>query len=176
MGRAVRAVVAVIAGLVALAGCAGQNPTHAATVNQVVITETQVDQVATALAAVFGTPDAPGDQRRLAATVLIGNEVGRAVGVERGITTTEADRQSTIAQYQDLTALGQQPGMAQVVDDYAGALLVRTQLGETDFATTAAAVPVVVNPRYGQWDARLAQLNSGSGSLSSPAATPTANA
>ncbi len=175
MGRALKAVVAVMAAVLALTGCAGQSPATAATVNQVVITEAQIDHVAQALATVFETPDAPGAQRRLAATVLIGNEVGRAVGVERGVTTTAEDRQGTVAQYQDLTALSQQPGMAQIVDDYAAALLIRTELGETDFATTAAAVPVRVNPRYGSWDATLAQLTSGSGSLSSPAPTPTAN-
>ena len=176
MGRAVRAVGAVFAAVLALTGCAGQSPATAATVNQVVITETQVDQVAQALATIFESPEQAGAQRRLAATVLIGNEGGRAVGAERGVTISEDDRKGTIAQYTDLTALSEQPGMAQIVDDYAAALLIRTELGETDFATTAATIPVVVNPRYGSWDATLGQLETGSGSLSSPAPSPTANA
>ncbi len=174
MGRAVKAVVAVFAAVLALTGCAGQSPATAATVNQVVITETQIDEVAQALATIFGSPEQPGAQRRLAATVLIGNEVGRAVAAERGVTISEQDRTDMIAQYTDLTALSEQPGMQQIVSDYAAAVLIRTELGETDFATTAATIPVVVNPRYGSWDATLAQLQNDSGSLSSPAPSPTA--
>ncbi len=169
MGRAVKAIIAVIAAALALTGCAGQSPANAATVNQVAITETQVDQVAHALATIFGSPESPGAQRRLAANILVGNEVGRAVAAANGVNIPAEERANMIAQYQDLSALNEQPGMAQIVDDYVAAALIRAELGETEYATSAAAVPVDVNPRYGDWDPNLAQLTTSSGSLSVPA-------
>jgi len=165
-----RAVVAsVLAGMLALTGCAAQNPRMAAEVNGVQIAQTQVDFVADALAVMFQTPDAPGDQQRLAAAILVSNEVGRAVAATSGIAVSDADRDTLIASYQDLTALSQQPGMAQVVSDYAGVALIRTELGEEAFAAAAAKVPVTLNPRFGDWDPRVAQLGSETGSLSIPA-------
>ncbi len=175
MGRAVKAIIAVIAAALALTGCAGQSPANAATVNQVAITETQVDEVAQALANIFESPDSPGAQRRLAANILIGNELGRAIGAATGTSIPAEQRAEMIAQYQDLSALNEQPGMAQIVDDYVAAALIRAELGEEQFASAAAAVPVDVNPRYGDWDPSVAQLTTSSGSLSVPAADAATN-
>ena len=151
MGRAVKAIIAVIAAALALTGCAGQSPANAATVNQVAITETQVDEVAQALANIFESPDSPGAQRRLAANILIGNELGRAIGAATGTSIPAEQRAEMIAQYQDLSALNEQ------------------------FASAAAAVPGDVNPRYGDWDPSVAQLTTSSGSLSVPAADAATN-
>lgn len=172
MGRAARALMALLAGVLALTGCAEQNPSNAATVNGVVITEDRVDEVAQGLAVVNGTPDAPGEQRMTAASVLIRNEVGLQVGQAAGVTISEADHEAALTGSPQLTQLAAEPGLTSFIDDYITSELVRTQLGETDFAVEAAELDVIVNPRYGGWDSTLGVLTGESGSLSSPAATP----
>jgi len=170
MGRAVRALMAlVVAGMLALTGCAGQNPTHAALVNGVIITEDQVGQVAQGLATAGGTPDAPGAQRQTAASILIRNEVGRQVGLQRGVTISEADREAVLATAPQLTQMAEDPALTVFITDYINSELTRTQLGETEFAAAAEDVEVSLNPRYGAWDTTQGSLTGESGSLSSPA-------
>jgi len=177
MGRAVRALMAlVVAGMLALTGCAGQNPTHAASVNGVVITEDQVGQIAQGLATVAGTPDAAGEQRQTAASILIRNEVGRQVAQQNGVTISEADREAVLATAPQLTQMSQEPALTTFIDDYINSELTRTQLGETEFAAAAETVEVTLNPRYGAWDTTQGMLTGESGSLSSPAPAPTTNA
>ena len=177
MGRAVRALMAlVVAGMLALTGCAGQNPTNAATVNGVVITQAQVDQIAQGLATVSGTPDAAGDQQNTAASILIRNEVGRQVAQQRGVTISQDDRDQVLATAPQLAQMSQEPALTTFIDDYINSELTRTQLGETEFATAAGDIVVDLNPRYGAWDHTQGMLTGESGSLSSPAPAPTTNA
>lgn len=174
MGRAARVLVALVTtGMLALSGCAGQSPNTAATINGVVITEARVDEIAQGLATVSGTPDAPGEQRMTAASILIRNEVGRQVGQVLGVTVPDADREAALAGSPQLAAMAAEPALTSFIDDYVDSELLRNQVGETDFAVAAGGLDLTLNPRYGAWDATLGVLTGQSGSLSSPAPTPT---
>ncbi|MDQ7992980.1 MAG: hypothetical protein AAGC63_13040 [Propionicimonas sp.] len=174
MGRAVRALMALVVAMLALSGCAGKNPTHAADVNGVVITEAQVDGIAQGLANVAGTPQVPGENRKTAASVLIRNEVGRQIGQQQGIAISDADRQAALDSSPTVAKMAGDPLLSSFIDDYLTSELVRIQLGDEAFAAASEQIPVLLNPRYGTWNASQGMLDDVSGSLSSPA--PAANA
>lgn len=158
MGRAVKALVAlVIAGMLALSGCSGQNPNHAATVDGTVIPFSEVDAL---------MPFVQGQTANVTMNLLVIARVGAAVARQQGVEFTEEERQSAAAGLPpDLLA---DPALAGFAADYVTAALVSQSLGQEKFLQAASAVEVTVNPRFGSWDPATASLVPG-GSLSSPA-------
>ncbi len=167
MVKAARALLVMVFGALLLSGCGVQNPTTAASVNSVVITDAQVQSVAAGLAAASEGATA-GDNRLGSASLLISNEVARQVGVASGIAVTPEERKTLLDANESLSAMVAMPALTQLVNDYVDAYVIKTTLGDTAFATASAAVEVVVNPRFGTWNAAEGTLNGDSGSLSSP--------
>ena len=173
MLKAARAIIAMVVGLLVLGGCAAANPTTAASVNGVVITDARVEATAQALAEFNQEANGAGGYRLSSAGVLIANELGRQVAEQKGVVVTEAERQAVIVSQEMLAAMAQIPALTQLINDYAAYTLTRSKVGETDFYATVASFDVVVNPRFGTWNQNLGTLTGESGSLSSPAPAAT---
>lgn len=177
MNKAARALTALlVSALVLLGGCAANNPQRAARVGGVTITDAQVDSVAQAVAAGIGGELTAGSQRLPALSVLIGNELARQVGAATGATVTPAERSTFLAGNPQLTQLATDPALTDVINALADAQVIAIKLGPDAFNTAAQGVRVEVNPRFGTWNATLAQLNGDSGSISKPAPAVTASA
>ncbi|MGB7961808.1 MAG: hypothetical protein WCF12_02445 [Propionicimonas sp.] len=176
MLKAARAIIAMVVGLLVLSGCAAANPTTAASVNGVVITDAHVEAIAQALAEFNQEANGAGGYRLSSAGVLISNELGRQVAAQKGVVIADADRQAVIASQQELAAMAQIPALTQLIHDYAAYYLTRTKVGETDYFAAVAGFDVVVNPRFGTWNQTLGTLTGESGSLSSPAPAATTKA
>lgn len=163
MGRAVKALIAlVIAGMLALSGCSGQNPNQAATVDGVAIPVSEVDALLPALTPYLQTPGTGA-----VVSLLVVSRVGTAIAQQRGLEFSADERQATVASLP--TGLTDDPSLAGFVDDYVTTVLVSQSLAQEDFLTAASGVEVVVNPRFGSWDVTHLAVVAGTGSLSSPA-------
>jgi hypothetical protein len=164
MGRAVKALIAlVVAGMLALSGCSGQNPNIAATVDGVAIPVTEAEETYTALKTYLQNPSLAA-----ATGLLVTSRVGASIAQQQGLQFSDDDRAAASASTlpQELAA---DQSLSGFVNDYVTTVLVSQQLGQEAFLAAAAAVEVEVNPRFGSWDAATLQLEPGSGSLSSPA-------
>lgn len=164
MGRAVKALVAlVIAGMLALSGCSGQNPNTAATVNGVPIPVTEAEEAYAALKPYLQNPSLAA-----ATGLLVTSRVGAGIAQQQGLQFTDDERNTASSSTlpPDLVA---DPNLAGFAKDYVTTVLVSQKLGQEDFLKAAAAVEVEVNPRFGSWDPTTLQLTPGTGSLSSPA-------
>lgn len=178
MGRGVRVLVTlVVAGMLALTGCAGQNPSHAATVNGVVITEDRVNEVALGIATAGGSPEAAPAQRNTAAGNLIRNQIGLQVGQQLGVEITDADVEAAITGGDpSLAVMAADPALTSFIHDYVGFQLLVNQMGPEEFLAASEKVAVNLNPRYGTWDPTQVWLSGESGSLSIPAPNTAPNA
>jgi hypothetical protein len=158
------------AGLLALAGCAG-SPQTAAQVGDRRITESEIAPIAAALA------DASTDKTDTAAsfnstvlTLMIQSELAHSAIVAAGITIADADRKTLYASNEQLGKLATEPVTADFMQRYADLyLMAQTDAGTAAFAKAAQDTKVVVNPRYGTWDATQLQLTNVGGSLSESA-------
>ena len=159
MVRAVKALIAlVVAGMLALSGCSGQNPNHAAVVDGAVIPFHEVDAL---------VPFVQGESATAATQLLVIARVGAAVARQQGAEFTEEERQGAAAGLPP--ELLTDPVLAGFATDYVTAVLVSQSLGQ-EFLQAASAIDVAVNPRLGSWDPETVSLMPG-GSLSSPAPT-----
>ncbi len=164
MGRAGRALIAlVIAGMLVLSGCSGQNPNYAATVDGAVIPVSEADALFTVLEPYLQNPSPAS-----AVSVLVTSRVGAQIAVRQGLEFTSDEREMAAASVlpPDLAA---DPNAAGFATDYVTTALVSQQLGQEGFIQAAAEVDVVVNPRFGSWDPSQVAVVPGTGSLSSPA-------
>ena len=163
MGRAVKALVAlVVAGMMALSGCSGQNPSHAATVGGVVIPVSEVEALQPAV-----TPYLPSPSPSSVAGLLILSKVGVQVADKAGLTFTEAEREAASAAVLP-PGLAADPSAAGFVADFLTTALASQALGQQGFAEAASSIEVHVNPRFGTWSLDQLAVVPG-GSLSSPA-------
>ena len=163
MGRAVKALIAlVVAGMLALSGCSGQNPSHAATVDGTVIPVAEVEAALPALTPYLQTPSAGA-----VASLLVVSRVGTVIAEQQGLEFSADERQ--VAMTALPAGLADEPSLAGFVADYVTTVLVSQALGQEEFLQAAAAVEVEVNPRFGSWDPTTVSVVPGTGSLSSPA-------
>lgn len=165
MGRAVKALVAlVVAGMLVLSGCAGQNPNHAATIDGVVVPVSEAEAIFEVLKPYL---QAPATEAK-AVSVLVSTRVGAQVAARQGLEFTPEEREAATASVlpPDLAA---DPNADAFNADYVTTALVSQQLGQEAFVQAAAEVDVLVNPRFGSWDPSLVAVVPGTGSLSSPA-------
>lgn len=166
--KLVRALVAALAAVLALAGCA-QNPNNVAVVNGSVVTNAQALDLATAVATYQGTPERATELLTSAVGVLVQLEVAQHVGAAAGITITDAERAATMESSDEMTKLLADPVLGPYLNRSADASLIQQKLGTDAYLAAAAAVPVQLNPRFGTWDAEQQALSGDSGSISTPA-------
>lgn len=162
MNIAVRTAVVAAAAALALTGCT-HNPSVAATVDGVAISERAVQQATDALVAAFDAD--PSDARDFAVNRTIHGQLAERIAADNGITITEADRVEVLNQQPQLAALAQQPHGKALADDWIDITVVAGSLGTEKLLSEVAKHPVTVNPRYGAWDPTTASTG-GSGSLS----------
>ena len=164
MKRAVKALVALVAGMLVLSGCAGQNPNHAAIIDGVAIPISEADAAFAVLEPYLQPPATPAK----AVGVLVTSRVGAQVAARLGLEFSAEERAATTASVlpPDLAA---DPNAAVFTDDYVTLAMVSQQLGQEAFLKAASEIEVVVNPRFGTWDPEQLTVVAGGGSLSSPA-------
>lgn len=166
MGRAVRALIApVVAGMLVLSGCSGQNPNHVATIDGVAIPVTEAEALYPVLAPYLQEPSLAGT-----VSLLVTSRVGAEIAAQQGLEFSSDDRESMSASALP-TELAADPAAAGFADDYVTTVLVSNQLGEEAFLQAVTEIDVVVNPRFGTWDAATVSVVTGTGSLSSAAPT-----
>lgn len=158
------------AGLLALTGCAG-SPQTAAQVGDRRITESEVSQIAWALAdASADKTDTPAGYNATVVTLMIQSELAHAAIVESGITIADADRQALYASNPELGKLATAPATAAFMQRYADLyLMAPNEAAKAAFTKIVQNTLVVVNPRYGSWDPAQLELTGTGGSLSEPA-------
>ena len=158
------------AGLLALAGCAG-SPQTAAQIGDYRISEAEVAPIAAALAEVSTEKtDTAASFKSTVLTLMIESELAQTALVASGITIADADRKSLYASNEQLSKLASEPATAEFMHRYADLyLLAQSDAGNTAFTKVAQETKVVVNPRYGSWDASQLKLVDTGGSLSESA-------
>lgn len=165
------------AGLLALAGCGG-SPQVAAYVGgpgnpvNVQVSQAEVDQVATAIAAT--TSDAYDTAVSFSAAVMqikVQSAVVAQVAKDKAITVTDAQRDAFYASQELYPPLAQNPATRDFMIAYANtATILSDQAAAMAFSELMAKTPVRVNPRFGTWDDTVGSLVEGSsGSLSEAA-------
>jgi|CXWJ01.1.fsa_nt_gi hypothetical protein len=162
MGRAVKALIALLAGMLVLSGCSGQNPSHAATVGGVVIPVSEVDALTPVV-----KPYLPSPTPASVAGLLVLSRLGVQVAANAGLTFSDDERAAASAAVLP-EGLAADPAAAGFVADFLTTALASQALGQEGFAEAAASIPVEVNPRFGEWSLDQLTLVPG-GSLSSPA-------
>lgn len=164
---AVKLVAVLATAILALTGCAKNSPNTAATVGSEEITLSQVDAIAKAVAT--KSPDTPqwGNWRAAVLQVMIQAKLAKQAQQIAGITISDVQRQKVYATNEFYAALAKDPVTAQFIADFVDTNLVLTdQKGQAAIGQVVAAVPVAVNPVFGEWDPSKAQLTGTSGSLS----------
>lgn len=165
MNKVVRRLAAVIVTAVALAGCA-QNPSYAATVDGVVITEQAVQRATDVVAASFGVPES--EARTFAVNRVIQGVLSDRMAADNGISITQVDRAQVLAGQPQLAALAQRPDGAEFADQLIKISVVAGAL-DSRLPAELAKHDVRPNPRYGTWDPTTGSLT-GTGSLSTQVA------
>ncbi|MGC3953015.1 MAG: hypothetical protein QM804_01970 [Propionicimonas sp.] len=164
MGRAAKALIAlVVAGLLTLSGCAGQNPNHAASIDGVAIPVSEVEAMLPVL-----TPYLQNPSVATVTSVLVTTRIGAEVARQQQLEFTAEQREAAAASVMP-PELAADPQAASFATDYVTTALVSEKLGQDAFLAAVAKLDVVVNPRYGTWDASHAAVVPGTGSLSDPA-------
>lgn len=126
MGRAVKALIALlVAGMVALSGCSGQNPSHAATVDGVVITVAEVEALAATLKPHLQTPPT----QAWVTGLLVLSRIGVTVADQAGLTFTDAEREAAAAQVLP-AQIAADPAAAAFAADFVTTAMVNQALGE----------------------------------------------
>ena len=164
---AVKLVAVLATAILALTGCAKNSPNVAATVGTQEIALSQVDAIAKAVAA--KSPDTPqwGNWRAAVLQVMIQAKLAKQAQQLAGITISDVQRQQVYATNEFYAALAKDPVTAEFIADFVDTNLILTnQEGQAAIAQVVPAVPVTVNPVFGQWDPSKAQLTGTSGSLS----------
>lgn len=159
----------VTAGLMALAGCGG-NPQVAVYIGEEQVPLSRVESVAKVLADT--SPGAGVTASSFTPTVMqifVQAELAARVAQAKGISVTEAERQSVYAQNQVYPLLLANPVSADFMKAYADtAVILGNEAAQAPYRELLAATPIRVNPRFGTWDAEQGGLVEGSsGSLSS---------
>jgi ABC-type Fe3+-hydroxamate transport system substrate-binding protein len=169
---AVKLVAVLATAILALTGCAKNNPNVAATVGDQTIKLTQVDAVAKSLVAKDPTVTW-GAARHDVAQVMVVSRLAKLAQDEVGVKVTDAQRQQVYAAYPAWEPLLKDPVTATFMADFADYILVMSnQTAASAYQKVAANVPVSVNPIFGSWDPATGQFAGNSGSLSEVFGSP----
>ncbi len=164
-----------IVGALALTGCSVTNPQVAAYVDGTPVSQTEVDTVSRVLAESTADPlDTAGSFAPTVLTIIVQSKLAAKTAAEKGITVTEAQRQTVIAQNEVYGTLLGNPATAAFMTGFANAsVILSDQSAVPVFQDVVARTPVRVNPRFGEWNKEQAALAEGSsGSLSELAPLP----
>jgi len=162
-----RAAAAAVA-LVALAGCSNASPSVVAYVGDSELTQTEVEQAVTGIRTALEEGQTVSSEAVV--NTMIQGELAAQIAADRGLTITDAQRNSVLAQT-ELAPLVGVPEAKELVYDLADTELVSQQVGNEDYLAEVKARKVTLNPRYGVLDPEQKIVVTGrSGSLSEPAA------
>jgi hypothetical protein len=162
-----RAAAAAVA-LVALAGCSNASPSVVAYVGDSELTQTEVEQAVTGIRTALEEGQTVSSEAVV--NTMIQGELAAQIAADRGLTITDAQRNSMLAQT-ELAPLVSVPEAKELVYDLADTELVSQQVGMEDYQAEVKARKVTLNPRYGVLDpAQKIVVTGRSGSLSEPAA------
>lgn len=164
MKRVVRALVALLAGVLVVTGCS-TNPNTAAVVGENSFSVTEVEQFTTALSPYL----ASGGSANQATTFLVLAEIGRQVAAEQKLTFTAEQKEQAIATVGIPETMAADPAMQDFLDGYMTFALTISSLGQEAFLSAATTREVQINPRFGAWNPAELSITPGAGSLSSPA-------
>lgn len=172
MGKA-RMMVAALAtaGLLALAGCGG-NPQVAAYVGDVQVPQARVEAIAKVLADTSTDAyDTAGSFNATVMQILVQGTLAGQVAKAKGITVSDAQRQTLYAQNELFAILLKDPATTDFMRSYADtSIMLQDATALAAFKELMASTPIRVNPRFGTWDAEAGGLKEGGvGSLSDPA-------
>lgn len=167
----------VVVGVLALTGCTVTNPRVAAYVDGTPVSQAEVDTVSRVLAEATTDPlDTAGSFAPTVLTIIVQSRLAAMAAEEKGITVTDAQRQTVIAQNEVYGTLLRNPDTAGFMTGFADAsVILSDQSAVPVFQDVVSRTPVRVNPRFGEWDKAQAALAAGSsGSLSelAPVAQP----
>lgn len=165
-------IAAALAGAVLMSGCAGQVPSTAAIVGGTTITESSLSQTTSAVEDLIGEP-ATGTVRLSVLQYKVWGVLADRISEAKGITISDSDRQEAVTGLQ-LTELADNAPTRDLAMDAADLAALASQMTETDFLAAVAQTDVVLNPRYGSWDASqvtVTGLTGETGSLSKAATT-----
>lgn len=162
---------AIVAGLLALAGCSNPGAGVAATVNGIDISPARIEN---AVRAIGATPGQLAEPHAIVLTWAIRGEVARRIAAEQGIQLTGAPRTEMLTGNADLARYADVPDAGDFVTDVIDTNLVVNRVGQDGFRAKVSAAQVQVNPRYGSWSVQAGAVNPAGGQLSQPWATPTA--
>ncbi|PKQ32169.1 MAG: hypothetical protein CVT62_03830 [Actinobacteria bacterium HGW-Actinobacteria-2] len=163
---AVKLVAVLATAILALTGCADNNPNVAAKVGGQEIALSQVDTIAKALVA--SDPSVSwGVARRDVAQVLVVSQLAKLAQKDIGAPVSDAQRQQVYAAYPNWEPLLKNPTTSVFMADFADYILVMSdETGSAAFQKVCANVPVELNPVFGSWDPTQGQFAGDSGSLS----------
>lgn len=162
-----RAAAAAVA-LVALAGCSNASPSVVAYVGDSEVTQTEVEQAVAGLRTTLEEGQTVSSEAVV--NTMIQGELAAQIAADRGLTITDAQRNSVLAQ-SELAPLVSVPEAKELVYDLADTELVSQQVGTEGYLAELKARKVTLNPRYGVLDPDQKIVVTGrSGSLSEPAA------
>lgn len=153
--------------LVALAGCSNASPSVVAYVGNAEVTQVEVDRAVTGLRSALEEGQTVSSEAVV--NTMIQGELAAQIAADRGLTITDAQRDSLLAQ-SELAPLVKVPEARELVYDLADSELVSQQVGTEAYVAELKARKVTLNPRYGVLDPDQKVLITGrSGSLSEPA-------
>jgi len=163
--RSVKLAALATTGVLALTGCATGSPQSAAYVGPTPISMAQVTHLSNQVAAFTSdTSDSASTFNAAVVQILISSKIALATKIE----VTDAQRQQVMAADESLSALAQDPELADFVRDWADAqAIVSTDAGREAYLALAEKTTVRLNPRFGTWDSQKFAIASGSsGSIS----------
>ncbi|HOC13088.1 MAG TPA: hypothetical protein PLL50_03255 [Propionicimonas sp.] len=169
MHKAAFKLAGLVAGTVALVGCAGGNPTVAAYVGAETISQAKVDGVARVLAdATADATDTAGGYGQTVVAILVQSKLAAQAAATKGITVSDAERQQVYDSNELYTVLLNNPATADFMREYANtAVIFSTEEGKAGVNELLGKTTITVNPRLGTWDAAMGGVVQGStGSLS----------
>lgn len=160
------------AGLLAMTGCAVNNPQVAVYVGDSQVAQSNVDAVAMVLAETTSDPaDSPGGFTTAVMTILVQSKLAQQAAAEKAIVVTDAQRLAVYASNELYAPLVKNPVTTDFMKGFADAsVILAGDAGAAAFKDVVARTSIRVNPRYGKWDAATGGLVDGStGSISEQA-------
>jgi hypothetical protein len=157
----------VTAGLLALTGC-GSNPQVAAYVGDAQVSQASVDAVAQVLADTSPDADTAGAFTGTVMQIMVQGVLAATIGQVKGITVTDAQRQTLYSQNALYATLLKNPVTADFMKSYADTAVILSDASAlADYKELLTSTDIRVNPRFGTWDHKAGGLVEGStGSLS----------
>lgn len=146
----------------ALTGCA-KDPSVAARVGEITITDAEVQQATAAMSEAFDVTT--GQARPVAFASLMRGAFADTLAAKHGYTVTPQERADAFASNPDLAMLELNDQTKPLANGVADSIVLAQRLGPDQLAAEVASLDVTMNPRYGVWNGETGEFG-GSGSLS----------